>query len=310
MIPFLDESAFPALEKGVRALWAPIILEPIAGSYERLVIGVAAVNAEGFHVELANALGRLSCLYGEDAAAAVTAVHIAGECLLHDLAQRSFAALREPETAVSGVLIGDCREAEGFSLQQVAASWMAALSSLYDSSLPHDMVDAVPVHEMAAPSGREYTGDRLPFLVFNYVLSQKESFERYFSLDIRNGRARRPRGASHRVVIDFSGPNLVANFGTLKAGALTSSVHLIKRRLWDLKVNRDNVTHEAYRQEHELLLHRPAKDDPQVTERQQENIRDALRSLETQADQEELRLIALDSTEAIGQHVVEHAMAA
>jgi len=310
MISLLDHSAFPAIEKSVRAVWAPVLLEPIAGSYERLVIGVAAVNAEGFHVELANALGRLDCLYGDDAAAAVTAVRIAGECLRHDLAQRSIDALREPETAVSGILVGECREAEGFSLQQVAASWMAALSSLYDATLQHDMLAAAPLRELATISDGLGTGDRLPFMVCDYVRTQKQSFSQYFSRDLQEGRARRAKGASHQIVIDFAGPKLVANFGTLRAGNLTASVHLIKRRLWDLKVERDKETHDAFSRAHELLLHRPAKDDPQVTERQQANISEALESLETQADQEELRLLALESVSAIGQRILKYDAAA
>lgn len=310
MISLLDHSAFPAMERSVRAFWAPVLLEPIAGSYERLVVGVAAVNADGFHVEMANALERLHCLYGEEAAAAVIAVHIAGECLRHDLALRSCDALREPEAAVSGVLVGECREAEGFSLQQLAASWMAALSSLYDAAVQHDALVATPVYEMAANADGSGSGDRLPFLVCDYVRNQKDSFSQYFSRDLQEGRARRKKGASHQIVIDFAGPKLVANFGTLRAGSLTSSVHLIKRRLWDLKVERDRETHDAFSRAHEMLLHRPAKDDPQVTEQQQANISEALESLEMQADQEELRLLAMDSVPAIGQRILMYDVAA
>ncbi len=111
-------------------------------------------------------------------------------------------------------------------------------------------------------------------------------------------------------MIDFAGPKLVANFGTLRAGSLTSSVHLIKRRLWDLKVERDRETHDAFSRPHEMLLHRPAKDDPQVTEQQQANISEALEALEMQADQEELRLLAMDSVPAIGQRVLRYDVAA
>jgi len=187
---------------------------------------------------------------------------------------------------------------------------MAALSSLYDASVQHDALVVSPGQEVAAVADGLRSGDRLPFLVCDYVRAQKESFSQYFSRDLQEGRARRAKGESHQIVIDFAGPKLVANFGTLRAGSLTSSVHLIKRRLWDLKVERDRETHDAFRRNHELLLHRPAKDDPQVTERQQANISEALKSLEKQADQEELRLLALDSVSAIGQRILKYDVAA
>ncbi|WP_441869137.1 hypothetical protein [Phaeovulum sp. W22_SRMD_FR3] len=306
----MDHSEFPTIDRGVRALWAPVLLEPIAGSYERLVVGVVAVNSDGFHLELANVLSRLNCLYGESAAAAVTAVQIAGKCLQHDLAQRSRDAILQPESAVSGVVIGECREAEGFSLEQMASSWMAALSSLYDATLGQDALVLAPEPDLMVASEASSISDRLPFLVCDYVRSQREGYSRFFSRDLQEGRARRKKGASHQVVIDFAGPKLVANFGTLRAGSLTSSIHLIKRRLWDLKVERDRETQEAFKRSHEMILHRPSMDDPQVTDQQQANISEALQALEMQADQEDLRLLTLNSVPAIGERLLRYDEAA
>ena len=59
-----------------------------------------------------------------------------------------------------------------------------------------------------------------------------------------------------------------------------------------------------------MILHRPSSDDPQVSEQQQANIEEALESLEGQADQEELRLVAFDSVKAIGQRVLKQSLAA
>ena len=59
----IDSSQFPSMEGIIHAHWVPVILEPINGSYERLVVGIATVNESGFHLETANALSRLECLY-------------------------------------------------------------------------------------------------------------------------------------------------------------------------------------------------------------------------------------------------------
>lgn len=304
MNTFFDISRFPSADRNIRAQWAPVFLTPISGSCERLVVGIAAVNAEGYHLEMANALERLHCLYGDGAPAAITAVVVARKYLERDLAKRSLQALTEPEPAVSGISIGDCREAEGASLQAVAASWLQAMSSLYSVSVAPKEVATTSLLRMVAEADVSRSGDRLPFLVCDYVKMQRDGFSNYFSQDLREQRPKRSKGGSHRVVIDFAGPRLVANFGTLKAGELTSSVHLIKRRLWDLKVERDKEPQSALSRQHEMILQRPPKDDPQVSERQQANLSEALDALETQADQEELRLVALDTVQAIGQRVL------
>jgi hypothetical protein len=301
---------FPSLERSVRAHWAPILLEPISGSFERLVVGVAVANADGFHLEVANALHRLSCLYGVEAGAAANAVMLAATYLRRDLSVRFVEALLKPDPPLSGIVFGPSQEGEGRSLEALAQSWMTALSSLYiapGTALVHSADEATVLVAASASGGG---GDRLPFLVCDYVKEHRAGYGGYFSADLRQGRARRMKGGSHQIVIDFAGPKLVANFGTLRAHAITQSVYLIKRRLWDLKVDRDREPNPVFARAHEMILHRPPQDDPQVTQQQQYTITEALSALESQADQEELRLLAMDSVSAIGERLISYNMAA
>jgi hypothetical protein len=138
----------------------------------------------------------------------------------------------------------------------------------------------------------------------NYVRERREGFSNYFSSDLREGRRRRLTGRSHEVLIDFGGSRLVANFGTLRASGIARSVNLIKRRLWDLKVERDRDSGNAATRQHEMIVQSPVADDPQVTANQQTYLSDALAALEEQADQEELRLRSLSSVAEIGEHVL------
>lgn len=297
----LDTNMFPKLHESVRAHWAPVFFEPISGSYERFVVGVAAFNEAGFHLEWANQLDRLSCFYGANARGAISAIQIAGEYLEEDLAKRAGGAISEPDPAVTGVAFGEVREAEGNSLEAVAQSWMAALSSLY--LLGHEQSHAErELVEVAAET--EGSGDRLPFLVCDYVKNKRVGIGDFFSADLRENRKRRARRNSQEPVIDFSGSRLVANFGTLKASSLPRSFELVKLRLWDLNTVqvRDDDTLAA--REYEMILQRPAQDDPQVTDKQQNRLEEALKELEDQADEKSLRLRPLDTYQKIGDHVL------
>jgi len=290
---------FPSFEAGVRARWAPIILVPISGSYERLVIGVAVANESGFYVEMANALDRLRCLYADDAEGVAYAIDLTADHLRSDLGERGFHAIVEPQPLLSGVEIGTCREAEGASLEAIATSWMRSLSSLYRDEERRPVAAADDAVAQA-----EGVSDQLPTLVMDYVRERREGFFNYFSTDLREGRRRRLTGRSHEVLIDFGGSRLVANFGTLRASGIARSVNLIKRRLWDLKVERDRDSQSTPIRQHEMIIQSPAKGDPQVTANQQAYLSDALTALEEQADQEELRLRPLSTVAEIGEHVL------
>lgn len=299
----IDTDIFPKLRESVSAHCIPVFFEPISGSLERFVVGVVAVNDTGFHLERANQLERLKCFYGQDAIGAVSAVKIASDYLEMDLAERALDALTQPKPAVTGIAFGNLHEVEGKNLESIAESWMAAWSSLYVKPTEETVLVAVPTANAVEDSGQG-DGDRLPFMVCEHVKLQREGFSKYFNADLREGKQRRRKGSSHKVVIDFSGSKLVANFGTLKAGSLTGSIHLIKRRLWDLKVDRDSEHNSGLGRNHEMILQRPTKGDPQITEKQQEKLDEAFEALEYQADQEKLRLRALETVQEIGEHVL------
>lgn len=303
MITNLDSSVFPVFEHPQRAQWVPVFLSPIRGSQERLVIGVAVFNDQGHHIEAANALHRLQCLYGSQADIVIQVAGTVLDDLRTDMTSRGGKAIVDFRPTISGVTIGPVRAAEAESLQAVGASWMAALSSLYDNDVPVVELDA----DDPEASYEEKFGalaaqnDRLPKLVLDYVVQKRLGLAPFFRGDI-DGKKRRHR--SHEISIDFTGSRLVANFGTLQIGHVSRSVGLIKRRLWDLKVDRDSETSEVFRRNHEMLIQMPAIDDPQVSERQLANLQLAREALETQADQEELRMEAFTSVEGIGERIL------
>lgn len=304
MIVNLNSDSFPSLENPVRANWAPIFLSPIRASQERLIIGVAVFNEAGFHIEAANALSRLQCLYGTQSDIVIQVAGITLDELQADLAARSAMAVMDFRPSITGVSIGEIREADGISLQAIGVSWMSALSSLYDAEAAGLNAETATLDELSYEDKFEAFagGDRLPKLVLDYVVEARSGLAGFFRSDLATQQQRRRR--SHEVSIDFSGSQLVANFGTLSVGQISRSVDLIKRRLWDLKVDRDSETTNAFSRQHEMLIQMPSPNDPQVSERQFEHLEVARKALETQADQEELRLEAYTTVAEIGRRVL------
>ncbi len=299
----LTSSDFPSFHESVRARWAPVLLEPISGSYERLVVAVVVVGANGFHIEQANALDRLRCLYASAADGIFWAVEVAGDHLRDELTRRGEDVATGIVPLFTGFHVGEWREAEGQSLTSIGVGWMRALSSLYRADKAIGEVET----DFAGSMSEEISAaslDRLPDLVLDYVSVHQAGLTPYFNQQIRKGQRRRRMGQNFEVMIDFAGSRLVANFGTLRASSLTRSIDNVKHRLWDLKVDRDADKGSIGHRQHEMIVQVPLLSDPQVTKRQGANISEALQALEEQADQEELRFRPMNTVEAIGQHIL------
>lgn len=271
------------------------------GSPEQFVIGIAVAGESGVHLERANQLRRLKCIFAEASDMAIAVADTALNVIEADLSKRSMSALTDFKPAISGVLLGDIREAQGISLQQIAVSWMTTMSSLYEQSSALAISDDMAEVLEDTAEVRE-GGDRLPSLVFEYVRLERPNFSRFFSDEIRTGRQRRRN--AHGVIIDFAGSKLVANFGTLTSSNFTTSVGRIKTRLWDLKVDRDKVSSALAMRDHEMIVHHQSINDPQLGLKQVDRLKEALEALEAQADQEEIRLRPLSTVDEIGKHIL------
>ena len=211
----IELRSFPQLKTRIRARWAPLLVSPIMGSMEQLVIGVAAASDESHHIEPANMLRRLECLYGNAAETIIFAARVALDDLRVDLGERGIAALMDPRKTFSGISVGLLAEGEANSVEELCRNWMASLSSLYSASAM-ELMEA-PAVEPAVSDGFTTNADRLPALVLRYVTNFRPDLEPFFNEDVREYRTRRRSTKVHNVIIDFAGSNLVANFGTFMA---------------------------------------------------------------------------------------------
>lgn len=302
----IDLGAFPDRTGLTHMLWSPVLFRPILGSPEQYVVGVVTVGKGGFHVERANRYDRLNCLHEGRATAAQMAAEAALDVLTADLSERGERAIVEFRPVFSGVVLGEIGETEGHSLEDAASLWMATLSSLYDRRGEVESADlsTFDLADLVAQENREPAGERLPALVLEYIVERNPGLVKFFSSDIRSDTKRRRRNI-HGVLIDFAGSRLVANFGTLSPISYAASIDRLKRRLWDLKIDRDKELAGMTARAHELIVFRPQLDDPTLSEKQQSKLTEALGALEDQADQEELRLRPMSSVLDIAHHVLE-----
>lgn len=297
-----DISHFPSTVDTVRARWTPIILAPILGSPERLVIGCAVANESGFHVEMLNAPDRLNCFYGSQAESLHLACKVAEDIVKSRISAGGIDSLVYCSDIMPSLSIGEINTAGARSLEEIARNWLSAISSVY-------YTQQIDFNEVAAgnvnPEQRRKHSDRLPKLVLDYISQSRFELSKFFREDIRSDRKRRRRNSAQEVAIDYVGRRIAANFSTLVASRLSQSAGVVKQRLWDLKVDRDRAEASDHYREHELILQIPRDDDPQVSDRQMSGIRSIYSQLESQADDVQLRLRAFNSVEQIGKHLIE-----
>jgi hypothetical protein len=116
----------------------PVLYRPILGSPEQFVVGVLCFNYSGCHLERANKLERLSCLFGGNCDGVLLAIGLALD-VLEAAIQRPDFSIDHFESAVSGMCLGESHVTEGPSLEAAAQAWLSAHSSLFSILEPcHD----------------------------------------------------------------------------------------------------------------------------------------------------------------------------
>lgn len=254
------------------------------------MIAVAAADTSDFHIEAANELSRLSALYGTAAETALFATEVALSELEAGLIDQGMQALQSGALVFSGVHLGDVAHGESSSIEQLARTWMGSISSLYRVPVPKDT-------KVLADEERA-SNDRLPVLVHEHVRLRHPSLSKYFSDEIKSRKFRRARPAG--VSIDFSGSKIVANLATLTAGNQAKSVDMIKRKIFDLIIRRDQENQGMFPRDHEMIVFSPNADSPLASDRQVETLREIHEELSEQSLREQVRFVPLSEVPTIG----------
>jgi hypothetical protein len=134
----LELNERPPVDDGVQCSWAPIYIDPLPGSGQRLTVGVVAANGEASHLARADRPDRLTCLLGEAGKAMVFAAEASLDAFEKLLADQGIEALKDPHWLSASVSLGDIRQARGRSIRDVASLWFSFTSSLHQSNIGDD----------------------------------------------------------------------------------------------------------------------------------------------------------------------------
>lgn len=301
-------SGFPSRAHHIRAVWTPVLFSPRLGSPENLVIGVASATESDFYLAEANAWRRLHCLFGDGAETALLATRVALDALRSDLLERGQVALHDPLTTFSGISFGKMREGEGGSVKQIATTWLASLSSLYDPELTAKIETAGDT--LVAPTESKIKADRLPVLVLEYVQQHRPRLSGFFHTEIREKRERTRKPRAQDIYVGFAGSFLVANFATLPAKRSNTTVDHIKRLMWDLEQNRDAAGALDRPRKYEMIVKHQDKYDPHITEKQFGEVLEVVDELGEQGRKRDISVVPRVTVPDIGNHLLELEQAA
>lgn len=295
--PSLEALGFPARRSHHYADWAPIYLELMVGSGERICIGVVAADANDVIVSKVSGVERLACVYGEQIDGLVFASELAIRATRVKVAQDGIHSLPTWMGVMDGLVIGPIRKGAGTSLDDVAQSGLLQSASLHFS--PEQQIRDV---EEDVPSSFDSSCARLENLIRDTVVAARPDLLPAFGRVIRTSEHARP------TKIGFVGRRLAANFSILIPGRVKSHVDLAKAKLWDLTQLRVGLNADLFNfssdLEYELLLYRTHPEDPAYNNRQLMAIKAAVLELEEEADKASIRCRPLDSPSKIADVVL------
>jgi hypothetical protein len=290
-----DQLAFPPRKDKVRGRWAPLYIEPMIGSGERLAIGVAVAADGNFLVVPVPALERLSCIYGTENEALLFAARSALDSMQGVLAKSGPNGLDSWSSPFDGIFKGAIRIGAGNSMGEIARSALTLCSSLVEK-----IADADEVDEPRAAISES----RLEKLIKERVVAARPGLEQAF------GRKFQAHPKARAAKVGFVGQRIAANFSLLAPPYVSRQVKDAKAKLWDLAQVQEYLHAKEFNlspniNRFELLIHRVRDDDPQYSDQQILQVQEAVYELEAEADKKEIRCRPLLSTDEIAGIIVE-----
>jgi hypothetical protein len=290
--------AFPPQRDQVRAQWAPVFLEPILGSGERLTVAIIVVANGQIAVERAPRLNRLSCLYGSAASDLSIAIDLTVQLLQQFARTAGLQILDGTVSPLHNISIGRARNMSGATIAEVIETAFSASSSftlwpeergqLVEDNDIYEEINDTEIFSISA-SNRQLLNK-----VMMHVITSDPNLGRCFRYKWRVSKEGRKQA------IDFVGSRLIANVRMLLPGQrLNTSFERVKAGLYDLEVFR-RAQVIAAANEYRLLLHVPTQGtQPDMSDLQARRLTEAADELQSQALQERLALRTVNSTDEI-----------
>lgn len=291
---------FPNGSNLLDGFWQPIFFRSNFDTPERLVVAILAFAEGRWSIERANSLEKLKCLYGAESVIALDVIQYGLDELQSSLAQ----ADAKPVLNVSGLELGERREAQAKSADELAKRWLSQVSSLHSFRKDFASVSgntAIGVDSIT----RDISNDRLSVLVMEHVVNISPQSRPLFNPHVhRLERDESARHIDHGKYVAFDGKKVAANFSTIKPGRNKNSVDISKRLMWDLEQHRGQEISLLDKQQHEMFLFHPKKDDPTISIKQYDNVMEVVETLRREGSNRDIKVVAKDSVEEISRSLI------
>ncbi|MCA9420420.1 MAG: hypothetical protein KC592_05350 [Nitrospira sp.] len=264
----------------LQATWAPVYLEPIMHSGERIAIGVAGVSSTGERLVVPTiSESQLTCIFGPEGSDLFNIVQIGLEDLKEFLDDS--VELENWDSPLSGVQIGDTRKSLGDDLTSILNLGIrrtASFAGYINGQRGSQSLELVKTYQSEE--------DNWPKSIQDCVLRERLDFKGYFSQSV-------PLVQNARMTkFDFFGRKYVANFGKLipKSKSLSRLQNTAKAKLWDLvQLREDQFISNV--SSFELILWRPREDDQAYSAKEMDDLNEAILELDGEAKKQKLATI-------------------
>jgi len=266
--PLPDQLA--ALMQGmtVKGRWAPLFVEPISGSGERLTTSIVALDQDrNVLVERCIRPEVLRALYGAKAKAFAEMIAV----VEHDVRKAMLQGVDVPRMPLSGFTLGGFRRGIGKDLSQLIEQGRLMCASLSRSAIGQ----ATDQSEDESQRTTDWASR-----VREVVLQTATDLRPYF------GRAGIVPQGQVATRLDFYNGRYAAQFGVIRRENPGASIYHLKPRLWGLASISPDLA--GLVREKDLIVHRPRLSvaSMQLTER--DRIRDFIDELVQAADRQEI----------------------
>jgi len=264
---------------------APIYLEPMPGSGERITIAIIAMGDDrALRVHPVIHQDAMTCLYGNKAENMQGLIELCSASLREHLGKaRTLGDWAPPLTTAT---LGAQRKAYAESMNAMIGQGVRMFASL--GVLPQDAGEVDTdntderrnwddeIRESANPIIHPYFGKRIQLTV----------------------------ASKRKTPIGFIHARYAANFALLSPGAsLGSAVNSAKAKLWNLQMLR-SAPEVQHRGDVELIVgHSNPLFDPSMSKKAQETIKDAVSELEEEASRQDLGLLIVHNHAAAAEHI-------
>lgn len=278
-----------AANRGPRHPWRPMFWEPVAGTGERILVGVL-YSFDG--VTGVCRFIRDESLDGMFGTQAMGARRLIEQALATyaSLAQQRNGDLSTTEAKYMGLVPGPLRETAAKSLNDLLRTAALLYSSMASLAKLEDLDQA----DTPLP---EDVNRRFSTEVRDLVLAQRPDFAEYF------GRSTPLVEGGHRVRFGFASNRVLIHFSVIHPLRISASIRDARARLFELQRAREvaGVSHAA------LVGATTRADDVTLGDRQRDAVAGARREIEAEADAAELRFYPVTSAAEGATKVIEAA---